>query len=85
MRRKHLRIKIEVQCVLKISDGTAYEALLDDISLSGASIKVNSDTDFQIGEMCELMLSDESSKFPISHTGKIIRIDAGLIGVSFIL
>lgn len=85
MRRKHLRIRIKVQCLLKKIDGTAYEALLDDISLSGAAVKVNGDTDFQIGDLCDLMLSDESAKFPVRHSGKIVRVDSEIIGVSFLL
>jgi c-di-GMP-binding flagellar brake protein YcgR len=85
MRRKHIRIKIEVQCFLRNLDGTSFEAFLEDISLSGAAVKVNIGTHFQIGDMCDLMLSDESAKFPVRHTGMIVRIDSGIIGVSFLL
>lgn len=84
MRRKHLRIEIEVKCLLKESNGTSHEALLSDISLSGASVKVDTDTHFQIGDMCDLMLSDESAKLPIRHAARIIRVDSNLIGVSFL-
>ena len=85
MRRKHLRIEIAVLCLIRKLDGASYEALLDDMSLSGASVKVNSATDFQVGDKCELMLSDESAKFPVKHAGKIIWMDSDRIGVSFVL
>lgn len=84
MRRKHLRIKVEVECLLIGHDGANYEALLDDISLSGASVRVNADTHFRVGDMCYLMLSDESAKYPVKHSGKIVRIDSQIIGVTFL-
>jgi len=84
MRRKHLRIKVEVQCLLMGRDGVSYEALLDDISLSGASVRVSADTHFRIGDICDLMLSDESAKYPVKHSGKIVRVDSGIIGVIFL-
>ncbi len=84
MRRKHLRIKVEVQCLLMGLDGVSYKALLDDISLSGASVKVDAGTHFKIGDMCDLMLSDESAKYPIKHSGRIVRVDSGIIGVIFL-
>lgn len=83
-RRKHFRIKFEIQCTLMEHDGNSYEALLDDISLSGALLKVNADTHFQIGDLCDLMLSEKSAAFPIKHTGKIVRVDSGMIGVNFL-
>ena len=82
--RHHSRIKFESQCLLMGHDGDTYEALLDDISLSGALVQVSDETHFQIGDMCDLMLSDESAEFPIKRTGKIVRLDSEMIGVSFL-
>ena len=83
-RRKHFRIKFEAQCTLIGHAGDSYDALLDDISLSGALLKVNADNHFQIGDLCDLMLSDKSAAFPIKHTGEIVRVDSGMIGVNFL-
>ena len=82
--RKHSRIKFEAQCLLTGHDGGTYEVLLDDISLSGTSIKVNDETPFEAGDLCELMLGDQSVLFPVKHTGKIVRLDSGMIVVSFL-
>lgn len=82
--RKHSRIKFESQCLLAGHDGGTHEALLNDISLSGALIKVNDETPFEAGDLCELMLGDQSALFPVKHTGKIVRLDSGVIGVSFL-
>jgi hypothetical protein len=82
--RKHSRIKFEAQCLLTGHDGDTYEALLDDISLGGALIKVDDDTPFVAGDLCEVMLGDQSALFPVKHTGKIVRLDSGMIGVSFL-
>lgn len=83
-RRKHSRIKFEARCYLNGSAGVTYEALLDDISLSGALVKVNTDTHFQIGDVCELVLSEKSVAFPVKHTSKIVRVDSGFIGMNFL-
>jgi c-di-GMP-binding flagellar brake protein YcgR len=83
-RRKHSRIKFEAHCLLKGNAGDTYEVLLDDISLSGASLEVNVKTDFQIGDECELVLSEKSEAFPVKHTSKIVRVDSGIIAVDFL-
>jgi len=82
-RRHYSRIKYETDCLLIGHDGDSYEAVLDDISLSGALFKVQCDTRFQIGDLCAVMLSDKAAAFPIKRTGIIVRLESGMVGISF--
>lgn len=83
-RRKHDRIKFEAGCLLMVRDGNTYQALLEDISLGGALLMISDKIDFQIGDLCDLILSDKSAAFPIKRSGKIVRIDPEIIGVTFL-
>ena len=83
--RLHSRVKCESNCILIEPDGSFYEALLEDISLSGASVEVNEDTHLRVGDLCDLMLNDNSAVCPLKRTGKIVRLDSGRnIGISFL-
>jgi hypothetical protein len=66
------------------SEGNAYDALLGDISLGGALVRVNSDTHLRVGDLCDLMLSDKQALIPLKRTGKIVRFDSKYMGVSFL-
>lgn len=83
-RRTHDRLRFEAQCYLKVNDAETYEVLLDDISLSGALLKVKPKTNFQIGDACELVLSEVSAAFPVKHICKIVRVDSEVIAVNFL-
>jgi hypothetical protein len=83
--RRDLRIKSDSQCQLMGLDGVTYHALLGDISSCGALIKMSDDVlhDLQVGEMCGLMFCDNLNMNHERHTGNIVRLDSGDVGVSF--
>lgn len=83
-KRLHSRTKCYSYCLVMGRDGNSYEALVGDISLGGALVRVNNDTHLQIGEVCELMFSDKPTLFPLKRTGKIVRFDSKYIGISFL-
>ena len=84
-KRLHSRTKYYTYCLVICRDGNSYDALLGDLSLGGALVRVNGDTHLQVGDLCELMLSDKPALFPLKRTGKIVRFEPeNYIGVSFI-
>jgi hypothetical protein len=83
-KRLHSRTKCYSYCRIMCRDGNIYEALLGDISLGGALVKVSSDTHLHVGDLCDLMLSDNSALFPLKHTVKIVRFDSQNMGVCFL-
>lgn len=83
--REHSRIKCESHCILMEPDGSFYEVLLEDISLGGALVEVKCDTRLRVGDLCDLMLSDNSAVFPMKRTGRIVRFDSKRnVGVCFL-
>lgn len=83
--RRDLRTKSNSHCLLIGLDGVTYHALLGDVSLGGALIKMSDNVshDLHVGEMCGLMLSDEFNMSSEKHTGRIVRFDSGSVGISF--
>ena len=83
--RRDLRTKSGSHCQLMSLDGVTYQALLGDISLGGALIKMSDNVshDLHVGEMCGLMFRDKLNMNPERHTGKIVRLDSGSVGISF--
>ena len=73
------------KCFLMGLDGITYQALLGDISLSGASISIgnNSIHNLHVGEMCGLVLRNSSNMLSDKHTGRIVSLDSGSVGISF--
>jgi hypothetical protein len=84
IKRQHTRIKCSSYCILVGSNGDAYHALLGDISLGGAFVMTRSDTRLQVGDICQLMLSDDTAMFPIKRTGKVVRLESRCIGMSLL-
>ncbi len=82
--RKDARSKFDVECHLKGDIGDTYKVSLSDLSFSGALIKVDDIVPFQIGDSCELVLSDKLVDFPIEHASKVIWVNSGMIGLKFI-
>ena len=78
-------IKKDSHCLLKGLDGVTYQALLGDLSLTGALIKLsdNAPNGLHVGEMCGLMLSDNPKLSSAKFTGRIIELDSGSVGISF--
>lgn len=83
--RRDLRTKSDSHCLLMGLDGVTYQAVVGDISSGGALIKMsdNVSNDLHVGEMCGLMFSDNFNMSSEKHTGKIVRLDSGSVGVSF--
>ena len=66
-------------------DGSAYDALIANLSLGGALVEVNDDIHLRVGDLCNLVLSDNSAIFPLKRPSKIIRFDSNRkFGVSFL-
>jgi hypothetical protein len=83
--RLHTRMKFHFYCLVMGRDGGTYEALIGDISLGGALIRLNSDTHLQVGDLCEIMFSEKPALFPLKRTSKIVRLDSERsMGVSFL-
>ena len=85
-KRKHSRSELQSQCFLTAPTGVTCQVLLEDISLSGALLKVSNDDDryFQVGDLCIIILGDKSAPLAIKRSGKIIRLNSGIIGLHFL-
>jgi hypothetical protein len=83
-RRKHHRARLESQCQLIEKSGGEFPALLEDISFSGALVKVGNAAHFKTGDLCDLMLSFKAAELPIKRSCKIVRVDSEIIGVTFL-
>jgi c-di-GMP-binding flagellar brake protein YcgR len=83
--RRNLRSKCDSHCLLMGLDGVTYQAQLGDFSLGGALIEIGDNVShgLHVGEMCGLMFSDNFNMSSEKHTGKIVRLDSGSVGVSF--
>jgi hypothetical protein len=83
--RQYIRIKCDSQCILMDIDGSTYEAMLGDISLGGALVKISSvPGKFQVGDVCDLMLCTDPDSCPVKHTCRVIRTDSANMGVRFL-
>lgn len=78
-------VKTNSHCLLKGLDGVTYQALLGNISLTGALIKLsdNVPNGLHVGDMCGLMLSDNPKLSSAKYTGRIVELDSGSVGISF--
>ena len=87
MKRKgfDLTTKFISNCLLKGLDGVTYQAVLEDISSSGALIKMDKDTlhGLHVGEMCGFMLRNTPNVIPTKHTGRIISLDSNVVKITF--
>ncbi len=74
--RKHYRVSCNSQCDLVNRDGSAYPALLNDISAGGALVTVDCKTRLHAGDMIALKLKDEAVFYPVKHISRVVRIDS---------
>ena len=83
--RQYTRFECDSECILMEIDGDTYDVLLENLSLGGALVKVSDgvSNSLQVGEMCGLMFHDNLNMNFENHTGKIVRLDSGSVGVSF--
>jgi c-di-GMP-binding flagellar brake protein YcgR len=84
--RQFIRIKSYSKCVVSGSDGSDFEAELQDISLGGALIKVKDciPENLDSGDICRLMLCLNIDSCTIKHICKIVRHDSVSMGVKFL-
>ena len=74
--RKHYRVSCHSHCDLVNREGRAYPALLSDISIGGALVKVDRKTRLREGDLIALKLNDEAVFYPVKHISRIVRIDS---------
>jgi hypothetical protein len=79
------RIACEAECILNF-DGIDFQGVIENISLSGALIKLNDDMPDSIrpGDRCDMIFCSSPEVYPIRYTCKVVRIDAALIGIEFL-
>ena len=75
----------ERHCLLMGLDGVTYQTLLGDLTLTGALVKMSDNIHhgLKVGEMCGLVFRDNPELSSTKHTGKIVRLDSGSVGISF--
>jgi hypothetical protein len=80
-----MRINSESKCLLMGLDGVTYQAELVDISPSKATIIMTDDAPhgLHVGEMCGFTLRKKPDVSPDKHTGMIVSLDSGSVGISF--
>ena len=87
MKKKGLDLttKFVSNCLLKGLDGVTYQAILEDISPSGALMKMDNDAPhgLHVGEMCGFMLRNKLNVIPTKHTGRIISLDTNVVKITF--
>ena len=78
-------IKSESKCLLMGLDGVTYQTQLVEISPSGAIITMSDDAPhgLHVGEMCGFILRNNPDVPPDKHTGMIVTLDSGSVGISF--
>jgi hypothetical protein len=74
--RRHTRTRCFKYCILMGRDGDTCEGLLGNISLGGALLMTSCDNHFNVGDLCDMMFSDISTKFPVKRSVKIVRFDS---------
>ncbi|MDD2732551.1 MAG: PilZ domain-containing protein [Desulfuromonadaceae bacterium] len=84
--RQYIRIKSDSECVVTDGAGNTHGAVLQDISLGGALIHVRDGViaNFEVGDICRMMLCDDADSCPIKHTCKVVRFDSVSMGVQFL-
>jgi hypothetical protein len=83
-KRKYSRVICDSPCILNYG-GLNYQALLDNISLSGALIKVGNEQPdgLYIGATVDLLLCSNPDLCPTKYTCEVTRHSSSDIGVNF--
>ena len=74
--RKDKRVSCDSQCDLVNRDGSAYPALLSDISTGGALVRVDAKTPLHAGDVIALKLNEDAVLHPAKCISRIVRIDS---------
>jgi len=79
------RIVCEAKCILKF-DGFEIQGVIENLSLSGALIKLNDKfTDsIQPGATCDMIFCSNPDLYPVRYACKVIRLDSEIIGIEFV-
>ena len=83
--RKYSRINCDSPCIMNYG-GFNYQALLDNISLGGALVKVGNEqaVSLNIGATVDLLLCSNPDLCPAKYTCEVIWHASSDIGVSFL-
>lgn len=80
---QNYRILCDAKCILNFA-GVDYQGVIENISLSGALIKLDKIPDnMNPGDKCGLLLCSNPDFCPVNYTCKVSRLDSGIIGVQF--
>jgi hypothetical protein len=85
--RSHTRVEGgSSNCILMELDGSTYHALLENISLGGALIKIdeNVPNSVQIGDECTLLLCSDSGSCSSKHFCRVVRCNFANMGIQFL-
>jgi len=82
---KSTRIHCETVCILNY-EGKNYQGVVENISLTGALIKLSGIVPSAIhpGDSCGLMLCSDPELCSVKYTCKVVRLDSAHIGVQFL-
>jgi c-di-GMP-binding flagellar brake protein YcgR len=79
------RIVCEAKCILKF-DEFDIQGLIENISLSGAMIKLNDRVPDSVhpGDTCDMIFCSNPDLYPVKYTCKVIRLESAIIGIEFL-
>jgi hypothetical protein len=79
------RIVCAAECILNF-DGVDFPGVIENISLTGALIKLDSEMPAGIrpGDTCDMIFCSSPDVYPIKYTSKVVRLDSTLIGIEFL-
>lgn len=73
-------------CILAKPDGSSYQATLENISIGGASVKLNESAQngLNVGDGCTVTLCGSAGPLTSKHSCEVVWCDSGRLGVQFI-
>jgi hypothetical protein len=79
------RIVCVAKCILNF-DGVDFQGVIENISLSGALIKLNDNMPDSIrpGDTCDMIFSSNPDVYPVKYTSTLVRLDSPLVGIEFL-
>jgi hypothetical protein len=79
------RYVCEAKCILYF-EGCDFLGVIENISLSGALIKLDNNMPDSIhpGDTCDMVFCSNSDLFPVKYTCRVIRLDSAIIGIEFL-
>ena len=84
--RQHVRNKSDAECIVTDDAGNTYGAMLQNISLGGALIKVKDGVlaSMEVGDICRMLLCDQADSCPIKRICRVVRLESVSLGVQFL-